>query len=77
MSSKSYGKPHIVQKEPKIVIQYQPPTIFTKWGDHNEKILKMYQSGFTEMEKMSHLYNFLLKTMERIHHHAEERLWWT
>lgn len=25
----------------------------------------MYQNGFTEMKKMSHLYNFLLKIMEK------------
>lgn len=39
ISPKSHGKPHLLQKEPKIVIQYQPPTTFTRWGELDKETL--------------------------------------
>lgn len=41
ISPKSNGKPHLLQTEPKIVIQYQPPTTFTRWGDLIKKLWMM------------------------------------
>lgn len=39
ISPKSHGKPHLLKKEPKTIIQYQPPTTFTKWGELNKETL--------------------------------------
>ena len=39
ISPKSYGKPHLLQKEPKVIIQYQPPTTFTRWGELDKETL--------------------------------------
>lgn len=42
-SPKSYGKPHPIQKEPKVFIR-NPPTTFTKWGELSKENIGEYIS---------------------------------